>query len=139
MKNEIKEIVDRETRAWNTQDVDLFLSIFHKDMVWPWPPDNKDHNPINWELTLGKFNYERWKEIYIKFFKENKLVHNNRKIEKIKVSEEGDGAIAVVDIDTLWKNIATKRKNHWFGRVSKVYTRVGSEWKLIMHTGPLIY
>jgi hypothetical protein len=30
---EIKEIVDRETRAWNTQDVDLLTSIFHRDMV----------------------------------------------------------------------------------------------------------
>ena len=108
MENEIKEIVDRETRAWNTQDVNLFLSIFHKDMVWPWPPNNKDHDPINWEFKLGKFDYKRWKTIYVKFFKENELIYNDRKIVKIKVSKEGDGAIAVVDIDTLWEDVITK-------------------------------
>jgi hypothetical protein len=30
---EIKEIVDRETRAWDTKNVDLLISIFHPDMV----------------------------------------------------------------------------------------------------------
>ena len=35
----IKEIVDRETLAWDTQDVELLLTIFHPDMVWPWPKD----------------------------------------------------------------------------------------------------
>jgi hypothetical protein len=34
-REEIEEIVNRETRAWDTQDVDLMLSIFHPDMVWP--------------------------------------------------------------------------------------------------------
>ena len=29
----IHEIVDRETRAWDTQDVELLLSVFHPDMV----------------------------------------------------------------------------------------------------------
>src|SRR3989338_3198976 len=111
MENEIKEIVDRETRAWNTQDVNLFLSIFHKDMVWPWPTNNESHDPASWELRLGKFDYKRWRGIYAKFFKENKLVHNNRKIVKIKISKEGNGAIAVVDIDTLWENVATKEKS----------------------------
>ena len=139
MEKKIEEIVNRETRAWNTQDVDLFLSIFHKDMVWPWPPNNKDHDPINWELKLGKFDYKRWKTIYVKFFKENKLIYNDRKIVKIKVSKEGDGAIAVVDIDTLWEDVVTKKHNHWCGRVSKVYTKVNNEWKLIMHTGALLY
>ncbi len=32
---EIREIVDRETRAWDTQKVDLLLTIFRPDMVWP--------------------------------------------------------------------------------------------------------
>ena len=32
---EIREIVDRETRAWDTQDAELLLSVFHPDMVWP--------------------------------------------------------------------------------------------------------
>lgn len=30
---EIKEIVDRETKAWDTQNVDLLISISHPDMV----------------------------------------------------------------------------------------------------------
>ena len=37
VRSEIKEIVDRETRAWDTRDVDLLLTVFHPDMVWPWP------------------------------------------------------------------------------------------------------
>ncbi len=35
LERQIQEIVDRETRAWDTQDVELVLSIFHTDMVWP--------------------------------------------------------------------------------------------------------
>ena len=36
--SEVTEIVDRETRAWDTKDVRLLLTVFHPDMVWPWPP-----------------------------------------------------------------------------------------------------
>jgi hypothetical protein len=32
---EIQEIVDRETEAWDTQDVTLLLFVFHPHMVWP--------------------------------------------------------------------------------------------------------
>ncbi len=39
IKQEIEEIVNRETRAWDTQDVELLMTIFHPDMVWPWPAD----------------------------------------------------------------------------------------------------
>ena len=60
MKEEIQEIVDRETQAWDTQDVELLLSIFHTDMVWPWPPTNNDHDPMNWVMVLGKFDHQRW-------------------------------------------------------------------------------
>jgi hypothetical protein len=35
--SEIREMVDRETRAWDTQDAKLLLSVFHPDRVWPWP------------------------------------------------------------------------------------------------------
>ena len=34
---EITEIVNRETRAWDTLDATLLISVFHPDMVWPWP------------------------------------------------------------------------------------------------------
>ena len=62
VEKQIKEIVDRETRAWNTQDVDLLMTIFHSDMVWPWPKDSKSHNPVDWVLELGKYDYDRWKK-----------------------------------------------------------------------------
>ncbi|MBN1532920.1 MAG: nuclear transport factor 2 family protein [Spirochaetes bacterium] len=139
MNEEIIEIVNRETRAWDTQDVDLFLSIFHQDMVWPWPSRNTDHDPLLWELYLGKFDHPRWKGIYTRFFQEYELLHNRRTIERIQLSEERDGAFAVVDIDTLWRNRKTGEQNHWLGRVCKVYTKVKGEWKLTMHTGVLRY
>jgi hypothetical protein len=30
----IKEIIERETKAWNNKDVDLLMTIFHHNMVW---------------------------------------------------------------------------------------------------------
>ena len=47
---EIEEVVNRETRAWDTQDVDLLLTVLHPDMVWPWPPNSRAHDPIDWVL-----------------------------------------------------------------------------------------
>ncbi len=47
----IQEIVDRETRAWKDQDAETLVSIFHPDMVWPWPPDEHTHDPVHWTLT----------------------------------------------------------------------------------------
>ena len=35
LREQIEEIVNRETRAWDSQDVNLLLSVFHPDMVWP--------------------------------------------------------------------------------------------------------
>lgn len=136
--DEIKEIVDRETKAWNTKDVDLLLSIFHPDMVWVWPKKNNNHNPIDWELPLGKFDYSRWRTIYSEMFNKNKLLKNERKIVEIKISKEGDGAFAVMDVDTLWEDKNGKQM-HWLGRAGKIYVRVNNEWKLISHTGLLLY
>jgi len=138
LKKEILEIVNRETKAWDTQDVELLLSIFHPDFVWVWPKDNKSHNPIDWVIELGKFNYKRWTKIYDDLFSNHTLKHNNRKIIKIEISEEGDGAFAVIDIDTLWIH-KNGSPNHWKGRVCKVYAKVGNEWKLTMHSGALLY
>jgi hypothetical protein len=138
MKAEIAEIVDRETRAWDTQDIDLLLSIFHPDMVWPWPPSNEDHDPATWVMVLGKFDRQRWDRFYRRFFREHTLVHNRRQTVRIEISEQDDGAFAVVDIDTLWVD-AQQRQDHWLGRVCKVYARVGDEWKMTMHTGVLRY
>jgi hypothetical protein len=136
--NEILEIVNRETRAWDTQDVTLLLSIFHPDMVWPWPPSACDHNPVKWEFVLGRFNYSRWKKFYETFFKTHTLIHNNREIKKIMITKEQDGAFAVVDIDTCWKDNNGQLQN-WLGRVCKVYVKNDQEWLMTMHTGVLKY
>lgn len=138
VKKEIEEIVNRETRAWDTQDVELLMTIFHPDMVWPWPPHPEAHDPVDWVLDQGRFDYERWKRGWQELFDTHTLIHNKREIRKIVVSEQDDGAFAVVDIDTLWVD-SKGEKNHWRGRVCKVYTKIGHEWKLIMHTGVLEY
>jgi uncharacterized protein (TIGR02246 family) len=36
---QIQALVDRETAAWNARDAEALVSLFHPDMVWPWPPD----------------------------------------------------------------------------------------------------
>lgn len=135
---EIKEIVDRETRAWDTQDTNLLTSIFHPDMVWPFPKTSSSHDPMEWELVLGRFNKERWSKVWQELFDNHRLDHNIRTIRKIAISAEKDGAFAVVDIDTLWIN-KDNSKNHWKGRVCKVYSKIGNEWKMTMHTGVLEY
>ena len=135
---EIKEIIDRETHAWNTKNTNLLCSIFHTDMVWPWPKSENDHDPINWVLIWGKYNYHRWSKLWQDLFDTHDLVHNKREIKKIVISDEKDGAFAVVDIDTLWRD-KDGNEDLWKGRVCKVYSKIGSEWKLTMHTGVLDY
>jgi ketosteroid isomerase-like protein len=138
VRQQIEEIVNRETRAWDTQDVDLLITIFHPDMVWPWPPTPQSHDPMDWVIEWGRYDYDRWKNGWQQLFDSHRLVHNKRIIRKIETSKEGDGAFAVVDIDTLWVD-ANGRENHWQGRVCKVYAKVGDEWKMTMHTGVLDY
>ncbi|MGH9942971.1 MAG: YybH family protein [Pyrinomonadaceae bacterium] len=135
---EIEEIVNRETRAWETRDVKLLLTVFHPDMVWPWPPDARAHDPINWVFWAGRYDYERWSRNWQQLFDTHQLVHNRREIKKIVVTTEGDGAFAVVDVDTLWQD-AAGRDFRWLGRACKVYAKVGGEWKMTMHTGLLDY
>jgi len=135
---EIREIVNRETRAWDTQNVNLLISVFHPDMVWPWPRTPQSHDPVDWVMELGRYDSERWKRDWQKLFDRHRLAHNRREIKKILVSKEGDGALVVVDIDTLWID-SEGQENHWQGRVCKVYAKVGGEWKMTMHTGVLDY
>ncbi|MFH0760852.1 MAG: GrpB family protein [Bacteroidota bacterium] len=137
-EKEIIEMVNRETKAWDTQDINLLITLFHPDMVWPWPRTPQSHDPLDWELPLGKFNKERWSKGWQDLFDQYTLVHNKREIRKIEISAEQDGAFAVVDIDTLWIDKDNK-KNHWKGRVCKVYSKVSGEWKMTMHTGVLDY
>ncbi len=55
------------------------------------------------------------------------------------MAPEGDGALAVVDIDTRWRHRETGEEVRWLGRVCKVYSLSGGQWKLTMHTGALDY
>ena len=66
-------------------------------------------------------------------------MHNRRETVRIVVSDQGDGAFAVVDVDTLWRNRETGELFPWKGRACKGYTKVGEVWKLILHTGLLDY
>ena len=138
LEAEIQEMVDRETAAWNAKDSQALVSIFHPDMVWPWPPDNGSHDPETWVFPLGKFDRRWWRGGWQQLFDTHELVHNRRTTVRIEVSEEGNGAFAVVDVDTLWRD-REGNDFHWQGRACKGYTKVNGEWKLIMHTGLLEY
>jgi ketosteroid isomerase-like protein len=135
---EIREIVDRETRAWDTKDVRLLLSVFHTDMAWPWPPTSHHHDPADWVFWAGRYDYERWSRNWRQLFDTHELVHNIREIRKVVVTPEEDGAFAVVDVDTLWRD-GEGREQHWKGRACKVYSKVDGAWKMTMHTGLLDY
>jgi ketosteroid isomerase-like protein len=139
LEAEIQALVDRETEAWNRQDAETLVSLFHPDMVWPWPPDATAHDPMLWVFPFGRFDRERWQAEWDQLFHDYELVHNRRVTRRIVVSAQGDGAFAVVDVDTLWRHRATGRPFHWQGRACKGYTRVGSRWYLILHTGLLAY
>jgi ketosteroid isomerase-like protein len=121
------------------KDAESLVSIFHPDMVWPWPPDGRSHDPMTWVFDQGRYDRERWRGRWQSLFVNYDLVHNERKTLRIEVSEEGDGAFAVVDVDTLWRNKSTGEDLHWRGRSCKGYTKTVDGWKLIMHTGLLDY
>ena len=90
-------------------------------------------------MFLGRFHRERWIAVWQALFDSATLLRNDRRIAKIILSKEGDGALAVVDIDTLWQ-MRDGTKDHWKGRVGKVYAKLSTgEWKITMHTGVLDY
>ena len=135
----IKDLVDRETTAWNLKDTSALISVFHQDMVWPWPQTNTDHDPMNWVLVQGKFNAQRWSKGWQDLFDTHDLIHNHRNIKKIEISKEEDGAFAVVDIDTLWRNKTTGIEMNWKGRTCKTYSCSNGVWKMIHQVGVLDY
>ncbi|MBW3660488.1 MAG: nuclear transport factor 2 family protein [Gemmatimonadetes bacterium] len=137
-ESDIEEIVHRETRAWDDGDVDLLLTVFHPDMVWPWPPDAAAHDPIEWVWGMGRFDRVRWRAVWQELFDTHELIHNRRVIRRIEVTPQADGAFAVVDVDTLWRD-TEGRESRWRGRACKVYAKVDGEWKMTMHTGLLDY
>jgi len=138
VERQIREMVERETRAWNDRDADALVELFHPDMVWPWPPDAQSHDPAAWIFPQGRFDRDRWRSGWQHLFDEYELVNNRRTIVRIAVSAEEDGAFAVVDVDTLWRD-RSGRDFRWKGRACKGYTLVAGEWKLIFHTGLLEY
>ena len=139
IEDQIQEMIDRETHAWDAQDAEALVSIFHPDMVWPWPPTSRAHDPVEWVFPQGRFDRRRWKQGWQDLFGTYNLIHNRRSTVKIVVSAEGDGAFAVVDVDTLWRHKKTGEDFHWKGRACKGYTKIGTDWKLIFHTGLLDY
>ena len=68
IRAEIEDMVHRETRAWNAQDVEALVELFHPDMIWPWPPSSVDHDPATWIFALGRYNRERWKTCWEELF-----------------------------------------------------------------------
>jgi ketosteroid isomerase-like protein len=46
-------MVDRGTRAWDTQDVAVLVSLFHPDIVWPWLPNPQAHVPVESVFPQG--------------------------------------------------------------------------------------
>ena len=140
VKKEIQALIDRVTLGLNTKNPDVFLDMIHPDMVWPWPPTSPDHDPVRWEFVLGRFNKEQWRQYFQTIFDHYDLVRNRRDTVKIEVAVEEDAALAVVDVDSLWRDKDTKQEIHWKGRVCNIYTRMtGGDWKLIFQTGPLDY
>lgn len=135
---EINEIVNRETLAFDTKDVELFLSVIHPDMVWSWPPDARAHDPIDWVIPWGRYNKLRWDGYLHKFFDKYELIHNDRNVVRIKIAKEEDGAIVIVDVDSLWRTISGDEL-HWKGRACKTYTLLNNEWKMISQVGLLDY
>jgi hypothetical protein len=94
---------------------------------------------MQWVIPFGRFDRERWRRSWQELFDTHELVHNKRETLRVVVSEQGDGAFAVVDVDTLWRNRATKQSFHWKGRACKVYTKVGERWLFLFQTGLLEY
>jgi hypothetical protein len=96
-------------------------------------------DPVDWHLRLGKFDAARWSAVYEDLFQTRTLIHNRRETVRVEISAQGDGALAVVDIDTLWRENTTGVDDHWLGRTCKLYALVAGEWKMTAQTGALRY
>src|SRR5437870_10089026 len=58
LDDQVREIVNRKTRAWDAQDPELLVSCFHPAMVWPWPPTAQSHDPMTWVMVWGRFEVD---------------------------------------------------------------------------------
>ena len=95
---ELQEMVDRESRAYETYDANLMLTLFHPDMVWVWPPHSRAYDPMEWVLRMGRFEKNRWRAYLQKFFDEYEVLHNSRVTRKIYVSPALPGYHASANI-----------------------------------------
>jgi len=113
--------------------------VFHPAMVWAWPLTYTSVDPVDWRLTIGRFDERRWGALYRDLFDARELVHNRRETVRVEVSRERDGALAVVDIDTLWRDRSTGEDDHWLGRTCKLYALTAEGWKMTSQVGALRY
>ncbi len=102
-------------------------------MVWLWPQTSGSHDPLNWLIEVGGFDRERWRAGWGELFGGG-VTRNERDIRKVVVSPEGDAAVAIVDVDVEWLN-EDGEPVKWVGRVSKVYSKVDGQWKMVTHNG----
>src|SRR6185312_3182268 len=72
--SQIEEMVHRETRAWNALDAEALVNLFHPDMVWPWPPTEHAHDPIEWVMVLGRYDRTRWMKLWQGLFDTHELI-----------------------------------------------------------------
>ncbi|MCB9383012.1 MAG: nuclear transport factor 2 family protein [Bryobacterales bacterium] len=129
----IRQVIENEGRAWDDGDVALLLSIFHPDAVWVWPQTKGSLDPLDWQMTVGRFHMDRWEQGWARIFS-SEVLRNVREIRRIEISPEGDGAVAVVDVDTQWRG-ANGATVGWTGRAVKYYVKAFGAWKMIAHTG----
>ena len=117
------------------------LSIYHLSRYGlAWPAHSDAHDAVEWVFEFGRFDRERWRKNWNSLFDDYDLIRNNRVTVKIEVTSEGDGAFAVVDIDTHWRHMVTGEDFPWKGRVCKIYTKMpNGDWKIIFQTGALHY
>jgi len=135
----ILDMVNRETEAWNRKDADTLLSLFHADMVWPWPSSPVSHDPAQWTTGMGRFDADRWRSAWQALFDSHDLVLNHREIVRVEITPQRDAGFAVVDVDTIWRRWSDGVEDRWHGRACKVYARTADGWKMTMHTGLLQY
>lgn len=75
-EEQIRALVDAETAAWNARDADALVALFHPGTVWPWPPNSRAHDPLQWVMPFGRFDRVRWRRSWQELFDTHDLVHN---------------------------------------------------------------
>lgn len=135
-RQHIMEVLERESRAWSARDVDGLLSVFHPDAVWPFLFNRLNPSPMVWRLTLDRFDSSAWGTYFQRIFEECAITKNVREVKSISFSTRGDQAIAVLDIDTAWLR-RDGEPMRWVGRVAKVFSIMGTEWRIMTQYGPV--